>query len=134
MELWVLLLKAEQEIDKLVSSQIGMWQLIWTIQTRKCFILCHQALDLGCILVLWRGQHLLSQMTFGMAYLPEQTQVMKFLAMVVDRTYVHLCWKIVSMSYSLSLKVFLEDRGKEGYQLVLVQPSCRYKSPLFCMN
>lgn len=56
------------------------------------------------------------------------------LAMVVYRTYVHLCWQIVSMSYSLSLKVFLEDRGKEGYQLVLVQPSCRYKSPLFCMN
>ncbi|KAJ6375155.1 hypothetical protein OIU77_000184 [Salix suchowensis] len=25
-----------------------MW-LIWTTQTRKCFILCHQALDLGCI-------------------------------------------------------------------------------------
>lgn len=83
MELWVLLLKAEQEIDRLVFSQIGMWQLIWTIQTRKCSILCHQALDLGCILALWRGQHLLSQMIFGMAYLLEQTQVMQFQISVI---------------------------------------------------
>ncbi|KAJ6417866.1 hypothetical protein OIU84_001282 [Salix udensis] len=52
-----------------------MLQLIWTTQTRKCFILCHQALDPGCIWVLWRELPHLSPMSFGMEYLLEQTQV-----------------------------------------------------------
>ena len=76
MEPWARLCKAEQVTARLVSSQIGMLQLIWTTQTRRCFIPCHQASDLGCIWVLWREQPHLSLMSFGMAYLLEQTQVM----------------------------------------------------------
>ena len=72
---WVPLLRAEQETDKLVSSQIGTLQSTWIILTKKCSIQCHQALDLGCILGLLRGQHLSSRMISGMGYLLEQTQV-----------------------------------------------------------
>lgn len=83
MEHWVPLWKAEQGIRKLVFLQIAMLQLTWITQIRRCFILYHLALGLEYTLVLWRGQHHLSQMIFGTASLLARTQVMQFWILVV---------------------------------------------------
>jgi hypothetical protein len=52
-----------------------MLRLTWTTQTRRCITLCHPTLGLVFILELSKGQHLSSQMMFGMEFMLEQTQV-----------------------------------------------------------
>ena len=101
MELWVPSLRAGQETVRLVSSQIGMWQLTWITQIKRCSIRCHQVLDPGCIWVLLRGQHHSSQTISGMGYLLGQTQVI-LVALYICRImyYLHVYHKIKPLDFA----------------------------------
>lgn len=79
MALQVPLSRVGQATNKLVFLQTGMQQLIWITLTKRCSILCHPTLDLESILVLSKGQLLLSQTISGMGSMLEQTQVASYI-------------------------------------------------------